>query len=87
MVLFFFFVSYFVTLVYFVDNLVTELPTKFNNQPTDVDGEQIPIDASQPNPNGMEFDNLFLDMNGIIHPCTHPEDKPGITIFIQECEA
>lgn len=50
----------------FIVNPVVEEEDK---KMTGENGEEVvvPMNMSMPNPNGVEFDNLYLDMNGIVN--------------------
>jgi len=46
-------------------------------RPFVLDGHPICLpDARQPNPSEVECDNFYIDLNGVIHPCSHPEHGP-----------
>ncbi|KAI9507709.1 exoribonuclease 2 [Russula earlei] len=58
-----------------IGTVIEEEETKIQDE--NGDDVVVPINMAGPNPNEVEFDNLYLDMNGIVHPCTHPEGKPA----------
>lgn len=40
------------------------------------DDPRVDVNLHDPNLNNFEINNLYIDCNGMIHPCFHPEDRP-----------
>lgn len=56
----------FVSTVYpVVEDEEVEIPDENGNK------IKVPVNTADPNPNGIEFDNLYLDMNGIVSSFRH----------------
>ena len=56
------------------------LHEKFGKCITEYVEPAVPLDtdwSAAPNPNGVEFDCVYLDFNGLVHACTHPQDRPA----------
>lgn len=60
-----------------VERYPKSLADALEAMPEFIGDTRVDPDTSQPNPNGIEYDNLYLDMNGIIHPACHPDDLPA----------
>ena len=55
---------------------MTDLFAQYEAEKKAGGGEVTAEDMMKSSNTNPEIDNLYLDMNGIIHPCCHPQGKP-----------